>query len=839
MRIRRLAYMLLAAMLIAGCVGEDYTPVYFPPPEEQADLGPQPGESVGGWECTLSFTSQLCVTIKGENIEVGTDPEDTLCVEVAPFPIHISGSTVRIEGSEFPDIDVEGHGLPAPITINGRGEGEGLGNVGQGAIDASGHITVEGFSFYILALGMVAEIPGLTLTTGGTEELPHLTAVIGSPPDAGGAMTLVSGTVLGHTFDAADTYLLGASLTAVFTGSISPTLTECQGGVAKSIEVKKLFIDENGWQTEVPIPDGKFMEISQGTYIAEDDSDIGDRYEAHAKFRVKNIGTKPVKYQIPPRKGPFHLSSLDPLTGTLNPQQSIILNAIFRPTMADAEAGKIMESLSIGYDQFFLAATALAKSGQASVSVVDDQGQVSAPNVGGVEVGQAAVPANGERSFFLCRQIECNEEKAWTDCRECPDPTTTPCTLLTVSTEGRPLGEVDAQCNLIDPEAVPLLTIDLKGSSDVSLIAQKQVIAIRNKGVMDMRIIDISIQDISDSQSTGQFVVPPDAIFVAKSFADVSKRVRQALEKGNAQGTPLPFTLPPYQPGYDETTAYVVVIYQPNDLAGADGGLAGVGSAAEDKAILRITTDTGEITTVVTGSTTITESPALELYFKTSVGTRHVPDGQTFSLKGITGQTTDVAVPVFLRVADTSPNSLRITSISVEGKDQDRFRWLSTTEEIASVNPPEGKGMRCSIPIVDAATGEMVDESFDLNPVSLEPAGFDMAPGAYSIETMPLFGCIDCGDCALFDIGYQCPMASCPKGQRNGPCGGSFQEWCEVYPNEKKCIWVNAYQRLKNDDGTSAIFTDATIMPPCNWQLWQTSSWVNFFLGRDHRKGKQ
>ena len=101
-----------------------------------------------------------------------------------------------------------------------------------------------------------------------------------------------------------------------------------------------------------------------------------------------------------------------------------------------------------------------------------------------------------------------------------------------------------------------------------------------------------------------------------------------------------------------------------------------------------------------------------------------------------------------------------------------------------------------------------------------------------------LFGCIDCGDCALFDIGYLCPMSQCPKSQRNGPCGGSCNGWCEVHPEEQKCIWVQAYQRLKSDDGTSSIFSDTSITPPCNWQLWQTSSWLNYFLGRDHRKGK-
>ena len=35
--------------------------------------------------------------------------------------------------------------------------------------------------------------------------------------------------------------------------------------------------------------------------------------------------------------------------------------------------------------------------------------------------------------------------------------------------------------------------------------------------------------------------------------------------------------------------------------------------------------------------------------------------------------------------------------------------------------------------------------------------------------------CLHCGDCGLPDVAYVCPMSQCPKGQRNGPCGGSYQ----------------------------------------------------------------
>ena len=95
-----------------------------------------------------------------------------------------------------------------------------------------------------------------------------------------------------------------------------------------------------------------------------------------------------------------------------------------------------------------------------------------------------------------------------------------------------------------------------------------------------------------------------------------------------------------------------------------------------------------------------------------------------------------------------------------------------------------------------------------------------------------LYSCKDCGDCALFDAAYLCPVSQCPKDQRNAPCGGSFQGWCEVYPDEKLCIWVQAYQRLKARHREDEIAR--YIVPPCDWELWQTSSWVNYFLGRDH-----
>ncbi|MCE5264017.1 MAG: methylenetetrahydrofolate reductase C-terminal domain-containing protein [Deltaproteobacteria bacterium] len=95
-----------------------------------------------------------------------------------------------------------------------------------------------------------------------------------------------------------------------------------------------------------------------------------------------------------------------------------------------------------------------------------------------------------------------------------------------------------------------------------------------------------------------------------------------------------------------------------------------------------------------------------------------------------------------------------------------------------------------------------------------------------------LFDCRDCGDCALPDVAYTCPMSRCPKSMRNGACGGSFNGWCEVHPGKRHCIYVKAYARLKHYGEESRL--DEKPIPPCNWDFYQTSSWINFYLGRDH-----
>jgi methylenetetrahydrofolate reductase (NADPH) len=92
--------------------------------------------------------------------------------------------------------------------------------------------------------------------------------------------------------------------------------------------------------------------------------------------------------------------------------------------------------------------------------------------------------------------------------------------------------------------------------------------------------------------------------------------------------------------------------------------------------------------------------------------------------------------------------------------------------------------------------------------------------------------CRRCGDCTLPEVAFLCPQSQCPKYLFNGQCGGSTEGWCEVFPGQRKCIYVRAYDRLK-PYGEEESLKEGYIQPR-NWALDQTSSWANYFLGRDH-----
>ena len=99
-----------------------------------------------------------------------------------------------------------------------------------------------------------------------------------------------------------------------------------------------------------------------------------------------------------------------------------------------------------------------------------------------------------------------------------------------------------------------------------------------------------------------------------------------------------------------------------------------------------------------------------------------------------------------------------------------------------------------------------------------------------------LFNCRNCGDCTLASLAYLCPQSGCAKYMLNGPCGGSRDGWCEVYPGKRRCIYVKTYERLASAKRQGEYRNG--FEPPRNWLLNDSSSWLNFYLGLDNRKNK-
>ncbi len=94
------------------------------------------------------------------------------------------------------------------------------------------------------------------------------------------------------------------------------------------------------------------------------------------------------------------------------------------------------------------------------------------------------------------------------------------------------------------------------------------------------------------------------------------------------------------------------------------------------------------------------------------------------------------------------------------------------------------------------------------------------------------FGCQACGNCVLGEMEYVCPM-TCPKSMRNGPCGGTHNGQCEVFP-DRACIWVRVYDHAKSANRVEDL---KTYIPPRNRALQGTSSYINYYLDRDYRPG--
>lgn len=697
------------AGILSACAGPDYMPQYFPVQQKDPATSVQApiaeGEEISTGSCIVNLTSQLCVAISGEGIEVGTGDKEPLCTEVDPIPMEVTGGTnIVLRGSDFPDIPFEGHGLPAPIIINGKGTGDGSDNIATGKVDGSGNIIIEGFSFFINALGMVGEVPDLMLTTGEIDDLEGLPLIEGSPLAADGGVKLVTGTIIGHLFPAADEKLLGASLQATFEGTMAPPLSDCKGGDLKpqSTFVTKLVVDEAGAETEAILPGATRLEVGSA-YIAQSPQDIGPQFEASAKFKIVNATAKQLSIEIPPVVGPFYIEAGtgDLLKQQLPPKSPLTLKIIFRPTKENTpKEGAALEMLTIGSDVYQLVGEAVSPSGKITPNITDDKGGVLEA-VDNINVGDVEISTTGRREFFTCKKITCNGTAKDSQCVPCVDVLINVCQLLPVDDGGNPVGTVDGACNPVNSKSNDSLSI---GISAASATPASRVIKIKNSGIKPLSITKIEVQDIGGSKSTRQFRATPE--------------------------TALPIDLEPFSTTSNELN--ITVVYEPDDLKGLDGSYAVVGHPVKDKAVLRIVAEGSSKSIELVGTTSIKESPALQVYFKSASGVKEQVDGSQFAFRGITETTSDLAVPVFIKLSDSGVAPIRITKITL--KDASSFEWLDTKDKIAS------KG--CAEPVFDAGGGQ-ISSITDLNPVSLLPNGFDLKPGAYGTDSMPLFGCVN------------------------------------------------------------------------------------------------
>lgn len=89
----------------------------------------------------------------------------------------------------------------------------------------------------------------------------------------------------------------------------------------------------------------------------------------------------------------------------------------------------------------------------------------------------------------------------------------------------------------------------------------------------------------------------------------------------------------------------------------------------------------------------------------------------------------------------------------------------------------------------------------------------------------PVWGCRMCGNCLLQETAFICCM-ECPKGLRNGPCGGVTPDGhCYVDPT-RRCVWHAIYYRARK---TGREDTLLEVLPPLDWNRAGTETWADVF----------
>jgi methylenetetrahydrofolate reductase (NADPH) len=105
-------------------------------------------------------------------------------------------------------------------------------------------------------------------------------------------------------------------------------------------------------------------------------------------------------------------------------------------------------------------------------------------------------------------------------------------------------------------------------------------------------------------------------------------------------------------------------------------------------------------------------------------------------------------------------------------------------------------------------------------PFKREPFGPRTLAAVERMVKGPLWGCRMCGNCLLQETAFICSM-ECPKGVRNGPCGGSTSEHCYV-DETRPCIWYQIYDRAFKM-GRQELLLE--VLPPLDWDKVGTETW--------------
>ena len=85
----------------------------------------------------------------------------------------------------------------------------------------------------------------------------------------------------------------------------------------------------------------------------------------------------------------------------------------------------------------------------------------------------------------------------------------------------------------------------------------------------------------------------------------------------------------------------------------------------------------------------------------------------------------------------------------------------------------------------------------------------------------PVFGCRMCGNCLLQETAFVCPM-ECPKGIRNGPCGGVTPDGKCYVDETRKCVWDHIYKRALKKGREETLLE---VLPPLDWNKAGTETW--------------